>query len=1572
MIAGHRLAGIEASVERIDPQMAPLPSVDFDGLALTINLAPEAAGNIRPTEDAAPATSVVDEATAVIQLAAVKGLPAPLVAVLTGAEPDGRPVEAPPALTDAIERVTGMPVDSIQLIIDVLMAPGGAMVDEPLVQARTILFGPGGYAPDSAAGFELLVRAIGAALVGVDGPVPSVATEPSAESIAGTTTGEAGGGLAPGASPRTTGGETAPGPIDRARTEAAAQVPDGGPPLGDQPSGDAAAETGSEGEQTGTGEEPPVAPYELQIPPAPSEPGPGQSEGLSQVRSRTGRAGAAARDVPSAEVATDAARQAVQIPDAETLGRAQQVVAATLEQQITPSPEIIELCQGIGRAIREHRPVDEDELLDADLREPAEQAGASLNESVEVEGDAVGQNYTAVDGPPPLEQPPGPQPIDEVSSSIGSPDLATDAAQPDEVPPEDLSLANDEAEVQRRVDDSEIHRPTTEVIPDGPFAAARDAQAELGDLAETGPSQVAEQQQQAIAASQEEMAVLQMNALEALNRARATTVTSAGGRQGSMVETEGQTRDRLAGEANRIFESARTDVTNQLTPLTGTAMGMWQADLAVLTTDFRSSLDRVKAWVDDRHSGIGGSIVAVWDSVTGLPGWVTREYDRAEREFTDGVCTSLTRISIHVNTVIAAVEGIIAAAEAQIRTLFTENLPAGLESWAAGQLQGFQQQLDGLREDVDQTRTAFLGEISREAISAVQTVQTEIETLREEAKGIIDKVVDAIEEFVDDPITAIINGLLRLVGIPPPAFWSLVEKISQVIEDIANDPIGFINNLVSAVKAGFEGFFERFPTHVIEGFWDWLFSGLEGGVAKPEDFGLESLVTFALELMGLNWANIREILVRHVGEENVELIEQAWELLSTLITQGIDGVLELVAERLNPATILQQIISAAIDYLMTTLIALVVEKVVLLLNPVGIIAQAIMLIWEVLTWIFNNAARIFRFVETIVNGIADIVAGNIGAMAQAVELALASLIPVVIDFLAGLLRLDGLPDAVAEVIVGLREFVLGAVDAAVGFIVTQARALLEALGIGGDDDEADADAEVDDGDVDTELGTEVRFSAEGESHRHWIDNTGTEAVLMVASRPGTVVAKLDEWETRLDELDDETKASTQALLAQARQLHDSADGAADVLAEVYAAAAVAPADDENAQDPPSDQAVESTQRDLANVLDRLFTIFDGDKDLVVRFEQRLAAMHPDGRQDAIADIGGLSDDEAAEMTSWDTLVVRLKSSGKVGLAHETPTHVGSSAFQAAAAEKTLAALASIPAAADWDDERRRSWLQSRKQHLRASSPGDGYGAMVRALSDWLWGDRDPTGALVSGFTNLLGDEPDNDLVEAMRIGLIQFLDQLGKGATFGAITKANFQQTWDKPPNRDLIKDAFRALSRGSHEWIPTNFIPNVLARTSTAQDAQELDDWIQMHDEMRTDTDWIIFKPSYATGTAIIEGENQSALSGHVGAVYYPERGAAGGERRQLTTNQGPWHDRLRAVFLAEQTPSAVVSGMKDVAEATVWGGGGGSNLTYRSPYYQKSNQGPYTFEQLGDIAGGNLAGLAAQFDEWARRFND
>lgn len=792
---------------------------------------------------------------------------------------------------------------------------------------------------------------------------------------------------------------------------------------------------------------------ELLMPPPPERLSAAEEQRLAAVQSRVGATGSAAAAMPPAESQVGEARSAVEEPETETQARAEGALVAALEQRPAPSPEIEELCERIYRIIRAKRPPDEESLVDAEPDEMARAAGGQLDSAVQGDVNRVGSSYDELQQEPSGTPQQQPQAMTEVPTALTGPSINASTATPTGVAAEAVSLDADVAASQQRLDEAGMTSDTAALIQDpaNPVVQARETQGELEETAERGPAEVMAEQQSALGGARADMAALQQRALASLQQSRTATVQGTRSQQTEMVGSETEMRTQISTRAQEIINQARTDVQDLLRPLPETARNMWERGVAVLSTEFEQDLARVKRWIDERHSGVGGAFLSVADYLTGLPDWVTEEYDRAEQAFGDGVCDLLREISTEVNAVIAAAEAIIANANQDVDDLFS-NLPVELQEWAAGERERIDGQLNDLHNQVQATQNDINRELTESASGAVQQVRERIHQLRQEAGGLLGRLADMVNRFLDDPIKFIIDGLLSLVGIAPASFWALVNRIQQVISDIADDPLGFAQNLLSAIGQGFQQFFDKFSEHLMAGFWDWLFSGLGSvGVEIPSDFSLKSIITFILQLLGITWDRIRRLLAKHIGEENVALIEKAWELVSTLIEMGPEGIFEMIKEQLNPQEILNQILQAAIDYLIETLIRQVTVRVVMLFNPVGAVVQAIEAIYKVLKWLFENAARIFSLIETVVNGMADIVAGNIGGMANAVESALARLIAPVIDFIAGLVGLGDLPNKIADTIKGLQGWIEGILDRVIGWLAGQARRLLQAVGIGGEE-----------------------------------------------------------------------------------------------------------------------------------------------------------------------------------------------------------------------------------------------------------------------------------------------------------------------------------------------------------------------------------------------------------------------------------------------------------------------------------------------------------------------------------------
>ena len=813
-------------------------------------------------------------------------------------------------------------------------------------------------------------------------------------------------------------------------------------------------------------------------------------------------------DVPPAEQSTADARGAVVEPEAQLTAQAGGALVASFDDRAPPSPEIEAFCERVREIIRSKRPVDEESLTQANPDEAAAEAGSQVQTNVQSGVDGAQQSYDGMQDAPPAGAPAPSTPATPTPEGVDTPAVDAAGAAPNPLPEENTDLSADVDNADQQMEDAGMNTEPAQLVDSGPIADARGARGELSETATAEREAMLARQQEAITTARTDMATLQERARETLALARQQQATGSNSQQDLMVGSEEQIRANVGAEANRIFTEAQTQVRDLLQPLAQNAQARWDAEIVVIKRTFRSDLDAVQRAIDERHSGIGGAILSAWDWATGLPDWVTRDYDRAETNFTDSVCNLIRDISRDVNTVIRDAEALIESARKRIDELFA-NLPEGLRGWAQEQQAGFAERIASLHTEVLTARQNIEQGLTQRAGEAVDEVRREVAALRDAARGALGRLADALAAFLEDPVRAIINGLLSLVGISPPAFWALIDRIGEVIDAIADDPMGFASNLVSALGRGFTQFFDNFGTHVLNGLVQWLFSGLGSvGVQIPSDFSLRSVITFFLQLMGISWDRIRRLLARHIGEQNVALIERAWQLVSTLIERGPEGIFEMIQEQLNPENILSMVLDAAKDFLIERLIRAVAVRILGMLNPAGAILQAIELIYRVVSWVFNNAASIFALVETVVNGAADLVAGNIGGMANAVEGALARLIPPVIDFLAGLLGFGDLPDKIADVIRGFQARVERVLDRVIGFLATQARRLLSAVGLGGR--EQPQQGEHGDG----EIGETVRFSAGGEAHRLWVDTSGTRATVKMASQERTLAEHLTDFHNR--------------------------------------------------------------------------------------------------------------------------------------------------------------------------------------------------------------------------------------------------------------------------------------------------------------------------------------------------------------------------------------------------------------------------------------------------------------------------
>ena len=336
------------------------------------------------------------------------------------------------------------------------------------------------------------------------------------------------------------------------------------------------------------------------------------------------------------------------------------------------------------------------------------------------------------------------------------------------------------------------------------------------------------------------------------------------------------------------------------------------------------------------------------------------------------------------------------------------------------------------------------------------------------------------------------------------AFANFGSAATTALQALIANPSGFLTNVGAAVGTGISNFFNNLTTTLPNALISWLTQGInfpnlsQFNLTTPAGVG-----QFLLTFFNLTWTNIQTMLVNVVGAGNIALITQAYSYVSAFVTQGINGVFNLIQEAggtLNAATLVQQAISAGVNYIVTNLVP---KAVAFIAAKFAIPAAGILTtIYDTVTWLYssiNQVTQLANLATTIANGISGVVAGSqsaITALAGKVTTFLNGLIPVGINFLAGQLHITDLPQAVLTTLQKVQAAPTQAINAAITFMVNKAKGL---LGFNAPENQLPQGL----------LIPENTFTVGTELHHLWEVNQGKNAVILRASSPTTVSSSSD-------------------------------------------------------------------------------------------------------------------------------------------------------------------------------------------------------------------------------------------------------------------------------------------------------------------------------------------------------------------------------------------------------------------------------------------------------------------------------
>lgn len=279
-------------------------------------------------------------------------------------------------------------------------------------------------------------------------------------------------------------------------------------------------------------------------------------------------------------------------------------------------------------------------------------------------------------------------------------------------------------------------------------------------------------------------------------------------------------------------------------------------------------------------------------------------------------------------------------------------------------------------------------------------------------------------------------------------------------EKVMHDPGAFLTNLGAGIIQGLEMFIADIGENIKGTVVQWLTGNMGGaGITLPTTFDARGIIGFLLDLVGLGISNIKEIAREVFGaavvtavEKGVAGAEKLKEIFDVLVNEGPAGLFKYLAAEFEKMK--EQVMGEAGAALAEGLVVAGIKKVVgliagLVSGGVGTVVTIVTTIIDTVLWFRDNAAQLAEMVQTIAGLAKAIVAGQVGALANAVNGLLKRLLPLVLSFVGALVGIGKVVKKIQGIFKAIREPATKAIRKLFLKIKKALGKLLGKLGLGG-------------------------------------------------------------------------------------------------------------------------------------------------------------------------------------------------------------------------------------------------------------------------------------------------------------------------------------------------------------------------------------------------------------------------------------------------------------------------------------------------------------------------------------------
>jgi hypothetical protein len=755
----------------------------------------------------------------------------------------------------------------------------------------------------------------------------------------------------------------------------------------------------------------------LQPPVAPTPVRPEQDPAFAQVKGNVKSLAKAKRAHPPAASKAKEAQEAALPPAEDIGGQAKAAKVDSMDAQQAGSFDKKAFIAAVKAAIEAKSPKT---LKEADNYKESGKAG-------EVKGEVKGlvtsgkegqaKDIEAATDAPPDQSKAIPKPVTPMAAEQPGKAGAVPAAGavPKPAPAEQLNLAAGKQQANDEMAEGEVTEPQLAQSNEPEFTQALADKKAAAAHANTAPAEFRQQEAQVIQQGKTEAAAETTAGVAGMQSAKGAALAKLVADKGKTKTKDEAKRAEVTGKIQAIFAATEADVKKILDGIDPKVEKEFEQGEAGARAEFESYVAaKMSAYKKDRYGGWLGGLRWAKDKLLGMPDKVNEFYEAGRELYLKRMDGVISRVADIVGNDLTAAKKRIAAGKAEITT-YVKSLPADLKKVGSEASQDIGERFEQLESDVDAKQESVVDTLATKYVEARKGLDERIEALQAENKGLVDKAIGAIK--------AVINTIRELVGM----LKNVLARAAGVVGEIIKNPIGFLGNLIAGIKGGILKFKDNILEHLRKGLMSWLFGALaEGGVELPDTFDVKGIIKLLASIFGLTWANIRNRIVKQIGEPAMAAIEKGVEIFSVLRTQGVSGLWQMLLEKLGD--IKEMILEQVKDFVITKIITAGITWLIGLLNPAAAFIKACKLIYDVVMFFVNNASRIMKFVNTVLDSVSDIVRGNVSGVVNKINDVLGQMVPILIGFLASVIGLGGIGAKIREIIEKLQKPVNKAID----------------------------------------------------------------------------------------------------------------------------------------------------------------------------------------------------------------------------------------------------------------------------------------------------------------------------------------------------------------------------------------------------------------------------------------------------------------------------------------------------------------------------------------------------------------